>query len=65
MTYLRSHGQLDQQHVQDLYSILNRFEEAQDRAAVEQCAQVMFRLYGNVFRELDERSVVATAGRAA
>lgn len=65
MTYLRSHGQLDQQHVQDLYGILNRFGEEQDRAAVERCAQVMFRLYGNVFRELDESSVVATAWRAA
>jgi pyrroloquinoline quinone (PQQ) biosynthesis protein C len=65
MTYLRSHGQLDQQHVHDLYAILDRFEEEQDRAAVEQCAQVMFRLYGNVFRELDERSAVATTWRAA
>lgn len=65
MTYLRSHGQLDQQHVQDLYAILNRFDEEQDRAAVERCAQVMFRLYGNIFRELDERSVGSTAWRAA
>jgi pyrroloquinoline quinone (PQQ) biosynthesis protein C len=65
MTYLRSHGQLDQQHVHDLHAILDRFEEEQDRAAVEQCAQVVFRLYGNVFRELDERSAVATTWRAA
>nr|WP_246038802.1 iron-containing redox enzyme family protein [Peristeroidobacter soli] len=65
LTYLRSHGQLDQQHIQDLYAILNRFDEDQDRAAVERCAQVMFRLYGNVFRELDEPSLAATAGRAA
>jgi len=64
MTYLRSHGQLDQEHVHDLYAILNRFDEDQDRAAVEQCAQVMFRLYGNVFRELDERPA-AGVGRAA
>ncbi len=65
MTYLRSHGQLDQQHVQDLYSILNRLDEAQDRGAVERCAQAMFRLYANIFRELDERSAVPAAGRAA
>jgi pyrroloquinoline quinone (PQQ) biosynthesis protein C len=64
MTYLRSHGQLDQQHVQDLYAILDRFDEEQDRSAVERCAQVMFRLYGNVFYELDARSAMA-AGRAA
>lgn len=65
MTYLRSHGQLDQQHVQDLYAILNRFDEDQDRAAVERCAQVMFRLYGNIFYELDSRPAVTTAWRAA
>lgn len=65
MTYLRSHGQLDQQHVQDLYAILNRFDEDQDRAAVERCAQVMFRLYGNIFYELDRQLAVSTAWRAA
>lgn len=65
MTYLRSHGQLDQQHVQDLYAILNRLDEEQDRAAVEHCAHAMFRLYGNVFREIDERSAATPAWRAA
>jgi pyrroloquinoline quinone (PQQ) biosynthesis protein C len=55
LTYLRSHGQLDQQHVQDLHGILDRLEQDEDRAAVEQCARVMFRLYGNIFRDLDER----------
>ena len=65
MTYLRSHGQLDQQHVNDLYGILNRLEEEQDRAAVERCAQVMFRLYGAVFRELDECSGTSLEWRAA
>lgn len=53
-TYLRSHGQLDQEHVQHLFGILNRLDDESDRAAVTQCAQVMFKLYGNVFRELDE-----------
>lgn len=57
LTYLRSHGQLDQQHVHHLYGILNRLDEAEDRAAVERCAQVMFRLYGNVFRELDAATI--------
>jgi len=62
LTYLRSHGQLDQQHVQHLYGILDRLDEEEDRAAVEQCARVMFHLYGNIFRELDMR---ALEGRAA
>lgn len=54
MTYLRSHGQLDQEHVQHLFGILNRLDDAGDRAAVIDCARVMFKLYGNVFREVDE-----------
>jgi pyrroloquinoline quinone (PQQ) biosynthesis protein C len=53
LTYLRSHGQLDQRHVHHLYGILDRLDEEEDRAAVERCAQVMFRLYANIFRELD------------
>lgn len=65
MTYLRSHGQLDQQHVHDLYGILNRLEAGEDLAAVERCAQVMFRLYGNIFRELEERSALPLEWRAA
>jgi len=65
MTYLRSHGQLDQQHIQDLYGILDRLDEEQDRAAVERCAQVMFRLYANIFRELDERPAASMEWRAA
>ena len=56
MTYLRSHGQLDQEHIQHLAGILNRLDNDADRAAVTQCARVMFGLYGNVFRELDERA---------
>lgn len=66
MTYLRSHGQLDQEHIHQLAGILNRLEREEDRAAVAQCAKVMFRLYGNVFRELDEReTTVPTLRRTA
>ena len=38
-SYLRSHGELDQEHVGDLESILGRLTEADDRAAVIRCAQ--------------------------
>jgi pyrroloquinoline quinone (PQQ) biosynthesis protein C len=65
MTYLRSHGELDQQHVHDLYGILDRLEQDEDRAAVERCARVMFRLYGNIFRELDDVSISSSEEAAA
>ena len=54
LTYLRSHGQLDQEHIHHLSGILDRLDDVEDRRAVVQCARVMFTLYGNVFRELDD-----------
>ncbi len=52
-TYLRSHGTLDVEHIEHLGGILDRFTEADDRAAVIQCAKSMFWLYGHVFRGLE------------
>jgi pyrroloquinoline quinone (PQQ) biosynthesis protein C len=51
--YLRSHGRLDQEHVEHLAGILGRLQAPEDAAAVTQCARAMFWLYGNVFRSLD------------
>jgi pyrroloquinoline quinone (PQQ) biosynthesis protein C len=52
-TYLRSHGQLDREHTEHLAGILDRLEDAGDRASVVQCARAMYWLYGNVFRSLE------------
>ena len=52
-SYLRSHGELDQQHVHHLAGILARLDCQEDRDAVVQCARAMFWLYGNVFRSLE------------
>lgn len=53
MTYLRSHGELDQQHIHHLAGILDRLDRTEDRDAVTTCARTMFWLYGNVFRGLE------------
>jgi pyrroloquinoline quinone (PQQ) biosynthesis protein C len=52
-SYLRSHGKLDQEHVEHLAGILERLDAPEDRRAVGDCARAMFWLYGNVFRSLD------------
>jgi len=52
-TYLRSHGSLDQEHVGHLAGIVDRLEDATDRAAVLRCARGVYRLYGEMFRGLD------------
>lgn len=53
LTYLRSHGHADQQHVHHLATILNRLEHPDDRSAVLQCARAIYWLYGEMFRSLD------------
>jgi pyrroloquinoline quinone (PQQ) biosynthesis protein C len=53
-TYLRSHGTLDQEHVMDLQSILAKLTDQADHAAILQCARVMYWLYGQMFRGLDD-----------
>ena len=60
-SYLRSHGQLDQQHVGDLAGILEKLTDAADRAAVIRCARGIFWLYGNVFRGLEAASRAQSA----
>lgn len=51
-TYLRSHGQLDREHVGDLAAILDRLDDPGDRADVLRCARGIYWLYGEMFRSL-------------
>jgi pyrroloquinoline quinone (PQQ) biosynthesis protein C len=68
-TYLRSHGELDQEHIQDLGSILERLTDEDDRVAVLRCARGIYWLYGHVFRGLDDvapaRTIPAMQRRTA
>jgi long-chain acyl-CoA synthetase len=52
-TYLRSHGELDKEHVNDLAAILERLTDAEDRQAVIRCARGIYWLYGGMFRSLE------------
>jgi pyrroloquinoline quinone (PQQ) biosynthesis protein C len=52
-TYLKSHGELDQQHINDLAGILERFTDDDDRQAVIRCARGIYWLYGQMFRGLE------------
>ncbi|MEZ5562158.1 MAG: iron-containing redox enzyme family protein [Gammaproteobacteria bacterium] len=55
-SYLRSHGTLDQEHVQDLASILDSLGDPEDRAAVTRCTRAMYWLYGQMFRGIDRNA---------
>ena len=58
-TYLRSHGKLDQEHVGDLSSIIDRLDPSADLPDVITCARAMYWLYGGVFRGLEQQGAAA------
>lgn len=51
-SYLRSHGTLDQDHVQHFQLLMDQITDPQDQTDIVHCARVFFRLYGDVFRDL-------------
>lgn len=51
-SYLRSHGTLDQEHVQHFQLLMDQVTDPQDQADIVHAARVFFRLYGDVFRGL-------------
>ncbi len=54
MTYLRSHGHLDQDHTDHFATLVDALTDESDLAAIVHGARVFYRLYGDVFRSLDE-----------
>jgi pyrroloquinoline quinone (PQQ) biosynthesis protein C len=54
-SYLLSHGSIDQEHVQFLESLLNRFEHPADHATIIHCVKRFYYLYANIFRELPDK----------
>jgi thiaminase len=64
-TYLTSHGALDIEHTRFYASLIDRLDDAADRAALVRCAKVFYRLYGDVFRELDDARFARARVRAA
>ena len=63
-TYLSSHGSLDQEHVRFFAGLMDRLEAPTDQDAVVHAANMISRLYGDIFRGLP-RFVAAAPGRAA
>ena len=53
-TYLTSHGALDQEHVRFFASLMDRLDSPTDQAAVTHVANMVYRLYGDIFRSLPQ-----------
>lgn len=52
MTYLRSHGTLDQEHTAHFAFLMDSLQEPEDQQAVLHGARMFYRLYGDIFRAL-------------
>ena len=52
MSYLSSHGALDQEHLKFFESLMNRVEDPADQAAIIHSAKVVYRLYGDMLHQL-------------
>lgn len=66
LSYLNSHGSLDIEHVRFFEGLMNRLDDEGDRAAVIDCARMIYRLYGDMFRSLPTaRQLSGTEARHA
>ncbi len=52
MSYLTSHGSLDQEHIQFFAQLMDQLSDPVDQQAVIHMARRMYRLYGDMFRSL-------------
>jgi pyrroloquinoline quinone (PQQ) biosynthesis protein C len=61
-SYLTSHGALDQEHVVIFRELVDSIAEASARQAIVDTARVVYRLYGDIFRDVEAQ---ASEGRHA
>lgn len=52
MSYLKSHGALDQDHMVTYRQLMDRLDNAEDQQAVIQAAKMVYRLYTEMFQGL-------------
>jgi pyrroloquinoline quinone (PQQ) biosynthesis protein C len=52
-SYLYSHGALDQQHIKFFEGLMDRIEDPAEQELIIHSADVIYQLYGNIFRGLD------------
>lgn len=60
-SYLKSHGALDVSHVEFFKDLMNRIDNADDQAEIIHSANMFYRLYGNIFRELGNVDLLSHA----
>lgn len=64
-SYLTSHGSLDISHVDFFEKLMNQVTDKTDQAQIIHCAQLFFKLYGDIFRSLAESTKSSEVNYAA
>ena len=54
MTYLTTHGVLDQDHIQFFENLMNQISNEEDQAAIIEVANSVYQLYGDVYRSISQ-----------
>ena len=60
-SYLRSHGSLDQEHIVFFENLMNKITDKNEQDQIIHSAKMFFKLYANIFRELDNTTAQADA----
>jgi len=58
-SYLRSHGALDQDHIQFFESLMNKITDPVDQEQIIHSARMFYNLYANIFRTLGNNVAMA------
>lgn len=64
-SYLTSHGALDISHVDFYEGLVNKIDDEKDRAMLIHSAKTFYQLYGDIFRELGNRFILANTQQVA
>jgi len=64
-SYLNSHGSLDVSHVDFYEGLMNKLDHEDDQQAVIHCARMVYKLYGDIFRNLPLIALEASDGNQA
>lgn len=65
MTYLTTHGELDQDHIAHFETVMNRMGNEADQQAVIHVANRIYRLYGDVYRAIPAQASDFAVAQAA
>jgi len=65
MSYLTTHGELDQDHIMFFEKNINKVTCKQDQQAISHVANTVYRLYGDVYRAIPEAASSLIRTRAA